>query len=1148
MDTTSIIGAPRDRTLPSLVLSAGWYLHPPDRHRCRGASPATRLSNISADRTHRVIGGESTMYRGSSYLLAGRTRKGFTLLWIALFVFSLLLQSMRLVAAPSALAASGLLADTVAGFEVDGNLKGSDASTNPAGITPNSLINNPPMANGKDWLDPNGVADAGGTDTPTTFLFQDATDPGDVSAYAGGNKEDDTTDWDYVNAAGPNPKTDFKHIMAHAGVVGSSGFAFLGAERIVNNGTMVVDFELNKKPFKVFAAGEPPKPDRSAGDLLISLEYSNGGSNPIVTIYSIANVVNLAHGQTVSFVKVSDATTLGAVRSATNFVDLTSSGFGYTVPAFDFAEASIDLSKLGISTSCPGFSTGQIRSRTGGDPGSSQLKDTARPFDIDLNNCGSVTIVKNAVPNDSQDFSFTAAGGAPLANFELDNDGDETNTLKRTKTFELVPPGDYTVTETPVDRWLLTGLTCDDNDSTGNTGTGVASIHVQANEHVTCTYTNTKQKNHPTITTAANQTGVVVGGNISDSATLAGGFSPTGTITFRAYGPNDATCANTAAFVSDPVTVNGNGTYGPVTYAAGAVGTYRWIATYSGDDENVGIAGLCGDAGETDTTIKDSPSISTVASANITIGGTISDTATLADGFNPTGTITFRLYGPNDTTCATAIFTTTKPVNGNGSYTSATFPPTAAGTYRWVASYGGDANNNSISGACNDANGSVVVAPATPGIATSAAEPTVVIGNAVHDTAVLSGAVTPTGSITFNLYGPNDATCALPAIYTTSVTVTANGSYGPVSFSPTAVGTYRWVASYGGDDNNAAISGACNDAGENDTVIKASPAIVTSADQSVVVGNAISDTATLSNGVTPTGTITFNAYSTADCSGTAAYTTTLPVNGNAAYGPVSFTPATVGVYHWIASYGGDTKNNAIAGTCLDAGENDTVTPATPAISTSADETSVVIGGDIHDTASLTGGVSPTGTITFTAYSDAQCTVQVFTTTLPVTGNASYGPVGFTPAVVGTYHWVASYGGDTNNGPIAGACGDAGENDTVIKASPAIVTSADEPTVVIGGAVHDSATLSLGVSPTGTITFKAYSTANCSGAVAYTTDVTVNGNGTYGPVSFIPAAVGTYHWIASYGGDAKNNPIAGSCGDTGENDTVIPASPTIATVA
>src|SRR4029078_11621047 len=75
-----------------------------------------------------------------------------------------------------------------------------------------------------------------------------------------------------------------------------------------------------------------------------------------------------------------------------------------------------------------------------------------------------------------------------------------------------------------------------------------------------------------------------------------------------------------------------------------------------------------------------------------------------------------------------------------------------------------------------------------------------------------------------------------------------------------------------------------------------------------------------------------------------------------------------------------------------------------------------------------------------------------------------------------------------------------------------------------------------------------STADCSGTVAFTASVTVNGNGSYGPVSFVPTALGTYHWIASYGGEPTKNPIAGTCGDAGENDTVIPASPTIATVA
>ena len=52
---------------------------------------------------------------------------------------------------------------------------------------------------------------------------------------------------------------------------------------------------------------------------------------------------------------------------------------------------------------------------------------------------------------------------------------------------------------------------------------------------------------------------------------------------------------------------------------------------------------------------------------------------------------------------------------GSGSLT-----PTAAGTYRWVASYSGDAPNTlGDSGACNDANESVVVSPRQPAIVTT---------------------------------------------------------------------------------------------------------------------------------------------------------------------------------------------------------------------------------------------------------------------------------------------------------------------------------------------------------------------------------------------------------------------------------------------
>ena len=55
--------------------------------------------------------------------------------------------------------------------------------------------------------------------------------------------------------------------------------------------------------------------------------------------------------------------------------------------------------------------------------------------------------------------------------------------------------------------------------------------------------------------------------------------------------------------------------------------------------------------------------------------------------------MTFALYGPGDDGCATPLTSAGVAVSGNGIYSSAPFAASAAGVYRWVAAYGGDANN-----------------------------------------------------------------------------------------------------------------------------------------------------------------------------------------------------------------------------------------------------------------------------------------------------------------------------------------------------------------------------------------------------------------------------------------------------------------------
>ena len=117
------------------------------------------------------------------------------------------------------------------------------------------------------------------------------------------------------------------------------------------------------------------------------------------------------------------------------------------------------------------------------------------------------------------------------------------------------------------------------------------------------------------------------------------------------------------------------------------------------------------------TVEKANPTISTVASPPIALGGQLTDTASVAGLVGSTGgTVDFRLYGPGDETCSRApVFESPGvPLGADGRATSAPFTPTRAGDYRWRAFYSGDANNNAVAGNCNDANeGVTVTAPPT---------------------------------------------------------------------------------------------------------------------------------------------------------------------------------------------------------------------------------------------------------------------------------------------------------------------------------------------------------------------------------------------------------------------------------------------------
>ncbi|MCW2976635.1 MAG: hypothetical protein JWM06_1916, partial [Actinomycetia bacterium] len=214
------------------------------------------------------------------------------------------------------------------------------------------------------------------------------------------------------------------------------------------------------------------------------------------------------------------------------------------------------------------------------------------------------------------------------------------------------------------------------------------------------------------------------------------------------------------------------------------------------------------------------PHLATSATPSVGLGGTIADSATLADtGAGAHGTITFNAY--SDSQCATSpVHTRVVAVGGDGTYVDPGFAPATLGTYYWTASYSGDPTANTLGAidACGAANESSTVTGNAATISTTATGP-VELGGTIADSATLSGTAPGAhGTITFKTY--TDSACSTPAIHTQDVTVNGDGVYSDPGFVPTQPGTYYWTASYSGDPATSTVGAndACGAANESSTV------------------------------------------------------------------------------------------------------------------------------------------------------------------------------------------------------------------------------------------------------------------------------------------------------------------------------------------
>ena len=281
---------------------------------------------------HKTQKGIKPMSRGLWFVINARTRRSLTLLWTALFLCSLVLQSVQLAAPVAALASP-----TDGVFQLEGDATDGGA--------------------GDDWSNisagPNGAQ-------ATTGILSDSAG----RRFTGGSKDTldmDDNSWD--SASVPD-KDDILHAYAALYDVGGNDTVVFGLDRYANNGTAHAGFWFFQDQIGVNANGSFSG-QRTVGDVFIVSDFTSGGGLSTIKFYtwtasglsSPSTGVACAPGSQ-NLCAISNAGDVSAPWAYTP-----KQGSAGTFPVASFFEGGINLDAL-FQNGAPCFSTFMAETRS----------------------------------------------------------------------------------------------------------------------------------------------------------------------------------------------------------------------------------------------------------------------------------------------------------------------------------------------------------------------------------------------------------------------------------------------------------------------------------------------------------------------------------------------------------------------------------------------------------------------------------------------------------------------------------------------------------------------------------------------------------------------------------------------------------------
>jgi len=420
-----------------------------------------------------------------------------------------------------------------------------------------------------------------------------------------------------------------------------------------------------------------------------------------------------------------------------------------------------------------------------------------------------------------------------------------------------------------------------------------------------------------------------------------------------------------------------------------AVGQHAIVATYSGDANTPGSSNAASPLQQAvfkaSTAVTLTPPAASVFGSAVSIGATVAVVAPGAGTLTGAITISDGDGGAGDT-CTIHL-----PA------TSCSLTPGSVGTKTLTATYTPDAIAD-VSFYTSKATGSLTVGTAATNVDLSSSSEPAVFGQSITFTAkIVSSGLNPSGNVVFM------ETNGLP-IDGCSVIVIDKG-FATCQTNTLAVGAHSIVAVYQGDANNVGSSNA--DAPLQQTVNKATTLVTLTPPGSIALGGSVSIAATVAVVTPGAGSLSGTIVVSDGGAGTGdTCTIVLPATN------CSLTPSSAGAKTLAATYTPDLAADPnFTGSSANGSLVVTAAASGAVLASSANPS--VFGQGVTFTATITpvsGGVPPTGTVTFNDGAVALCSGVALTAG---TSNAS-AVCATSSLAVGTHAISAMYSGDGNN--------------------------------------------------------------------------------------------------------------------------------------